>query len=330
MKAAVLKSPRCVVIEDRPDPTAPPPGFVRVRIKSVGICGSDLHYYEHGRIGDFVVREPLVLGHETSGVIDAIGTGVTDLRPGDIVALEPGIPCGACAYCRTGAYNLCPDVQFFATPPVDGTLQEYIVHPAAYTYRVEELTPDEAFLAEPLSVGVFSVRRTHIAIGMRVLVVGAGSVGLLTALAAEAQGADVILLDVNQERVNIAREMGFRAETRFGKASEEVDVVFECSGSRDGIRTAERAVRRGGTIALIGMGSEDAMMLRGLHLNVQGIQVMGIFRYANTYPSALALIQRYRERLKSFQQVIIELEEIPRFLQTYQAGTPLKTIVHVS
>jgi L-iditol 2-dehydrogenase len=221
-------------------------------------------------------------------------------------------------------------VQFFATPPVDGTLQEYIVHPAAYTYRVEELTPDEAFLAEPLSVGVFSVRRTHIAIGMRVLVVGAGSVGLLTALAAEAQGADVILLDVNQERVNIAREMGFRAETRFGKASEEVDVVFECSGSRDGIRTAERAVRRGGTIALIGMGSEDAMMLRGLHLNVQGIQVMGIFRYANTYPSALALIQRYRERLKSFQQVIIELEEIPRFLQTYQAGTPLKTIVHVS
>ena len=127
LKALILNSPLDLAVRDIPDPGAPGPGDVRVSVRSVGICGSDVHYYEHGRIGDFVLREPMVLGHEAAGVVDAVGEGVESLSPGDAVAMEPGVPCGACRECRIGRYNLCKDVRFWATPPHDGVLAEYVI-----------------------------------------------------------------------------------------------------------------------------------------------------------------------------------------------------------
>ena len=153
MKALVLNSPLDLAVRDVPDPGVPGPGEVRVSVRSVGICGSDVHYYEHGRIGDFVLREPMVLGHEAAGVVDAVGEGVESLSPGDVVAMEPGVPCGACRECRIGRYNLCKDVRFWATPPHDGVLAEYVIHPAALTFRLPgHMTTEEGALMEPLAV----------------------------------------------------------------------------------------------------------------------------------------------------------------------------------
>jgi L-iditol 2-dehydrogenase len=204
LKAAVLRGVRDLVIEDIPAPAAPEPGWVQVAVRAVGICGSDVHYYQEGVIGSFVLRQPMILGHEVGGVITAVGEGV-DLPVGAVVALEPGIPCEDCPQCRQGRYNLCPDVRFFATPPVDGVMTERVNHPAPFTYLADGLTPEEASLAEPLSVGIAAVRKAQLHLGERVLILGAGPVELLTALAADAEGATVTLCDVQEDRLNVAK-----------------------------------------------------------------------------------------------------------------------------
>ena len=328
MLAAVLKAPHCLEIEDRDEPEDIPAGFVRVAMKSVGICGSDVHYYQEGRIADFIVRQPMVLGHESAGIIDGVGPDVS-LKVGQVVALEPGIPCGHCQYCRTGVYNLCPYVRFFATPPVDGALQQFLLHPAAFAFSADDLSPDEACLAEPLSVGVYAVRQAEIGLGHEVLVIGAGPVGLATAFAAESQGALVGLIDINPERLRVAHQAGFEAAFSSHEAK-QFDVVFECTGTQAGIRGAQSRVRTGGTIALIGMGQSATMPLDSLDIIVRGIRVVGVFRYANTYPSALALIRRYHERLKIFQANRISLGELPHFMATEQYGHHIKTIVSLN
>ncbi len=326
MLAAVLKEPRRLEIEHREDPKDIPAGFVRVAVKSVGICGSDVHYYQEGRIGNFVVTQPMVLGHESAGVIDGVGQGVP-LKVGQIVALEPGIPCGQCLYCRTGDYNLCPDVKFFATPPINGALQQYVVHPASFTFPADGLIPSEACLAEPLSVGVYAVRRTNLSLGNEILIVGAGPIGLATALAAESQGAHVMLTDINPERLAMARQIGFEANPS-QYYQQQFDAVFECTGSQAGLSDAQRLVRSGGVIALIGMG-QSAAHLDTLDMIARGIRTIGIFRYANTYPSAIALIRRHRQRLRVFQTNHISLSDLPQFLAQGQFIHHIKTIVNV-
>jgi L-iditol 2-dehydrogenase len=329
MLAAVLKARGRLEIEQRPEPPAPDRGYVRVAIRSVGICGSDVHYYEEGAIGDFVLRAPMVLGHEVAGTVDAVGPDIRDIPVGAVVALEPGIPCGQCSYCRSGAYNLCPEVRFFATPPVDGAMQEYVLHPAAFTYVAEGLTTDEAALAEPLSVGVYAVRETQVAPGKRVGIVGSGPVGMLAALAAETAGGRVTLVDVREERVAAARLMGAEAYVGAPPSLECCDVVLECSGSAGGLQLAQRWARRGGVIALIGLGSADAMLLNGLDVSLRGLSVRGIFRYANTFPAAIEIIRRNRERLTEFLASPIPLAELPACLEKKTYLQHLKIIVHV-
>ena len=185
-RVSVLDTELRLRVEERPVP-APEPGEVLIRVRSVGICGSDIHYFEHGRIADFVVESPLVLGHEASGEIVALGQGVTDLSIGDRVALEPGVPCGSCTQCRAGRYNLCPDVHFFATPPVDGAFAEYVTLPRAFAHRVpDNVSFDAAALLEPLSVGVWACQKGDVRLGTRVLITGAGPVGVMAALVARA------------------------------------------------------------------------------------------------------------------------------------------------
>ncbi|MBX5449715.1 alcohol dehydrogenase catalytic domain-containing protein [Thermogemmatispora sp.] len=329
MLAAVLKGRGMLEIEERPEPPSPPPGYVRVAVRSVGICGSDVHYYQEGAIGHFVVQAPMVLGHEVAGTVDAVGSGVHGFPVGAVVALEPGIPCGKCHYCRTGAYNLCPEVRFFATPPVDGAMQEYVLHPAEFTYLAPGLTTDEAALAEPLSVGVYAVREARIGIGTRVGIVGAGPVGILAALAAESAGGQVTLVDVREDRVAAARQIGLEAYVQSPPALDDCDAVLECSGSAGGLRLAQQWVKRGGVLALIGLGEAASMLLDGLDLSLRGITVRGIFRYANVMPAAIAILQRNRERLPIFLGTTIGLRRLPAFLQQKEYLKPLKTIVRV-
>jgi len=189
MRAAVLEGVGKVTLQERPVPL-PGPGEVLVEVAAVGTCGSDVHYYEHGRIGDFVVESPLVLGHEPSGVVVAAGPGADRHRPGQRVSIEPGVPDFTCEYCRAGRYNLCPRMRFFGTPPIDGAFCEYVVVHEEFAYPVpDSLSDDAAALVEPLSVGVWACRKARVGPGSRVLVVGAGPIGLVCLQAAKAFGA---------------------------------------------------------------------------------------------------------------------------------------------
>jgi L-iditol 2-dehydrogenase len=192
------------------------------------------------------------------------------------------------------------------------------------------LNADEACLAEPLSVGVYAVRRAQVILGDQVLVIGAGPVGLATAFAAEAQGAAVTLSDISEPRIVAATQAGFSAGTFTGDAALSYDAVFECTGTHDGIKNAQQAVRPGGRLALIGMGQANSMQLNGLDLSIHGITVIGIFRYANSYPSALSLIRRYRERLGIFQGTYVTLGDLPQFLADRSYQNHLKSIVHLT
>ena len=213
MKALVLNSPLDLAVRDVPDPGAPGPGEVRVRVAEVGICGSDVHYYEHGRIGDFVLRAPMILGHEASGVVEEVGADVESLEAGDSVAMEPGVPCSSCRECMTGRYNLCKDVRFWATPPYDGVLAEHVVHPAGLTFRLPgQMTAEEGALMEPLAVGVHACERGGVRPGSVVAINGAGTIGCVTLMAALAYGASqVIVADVVPDRLERARNLGAAA-----------------------------------------------------------------------------------------------------------------------
>lgn len=289
-RSAVLHSPGHLTIEDRPTPT-PAPGEVLVRVAAVGICGSDVHYYEHGRIGPYVVDAPMVIGHEASGVVVGVGDGVSRDRIGEPVALEPGVPCRNCATCLSGHYNLCPDVQFFATPPVDGAICEYVTLAAAFAHRVPAgLDHDRAAMAEPVSVGIWACRRAAVQTGDRVLVTGAGPIGLLTAQVARAFGArSVTVTDMNPYRVSTASQLELDAQLASEPLELEYDVLLECSGAPAALNAGMKALARSGRVVLIGMGADDVSINVPL---VQGreLTITGTFRYANTYPLALDLL----------------------------------------
>ena len=188
----------------------PAPDQVLLQMDSVGICGSDVHYWTHGAIGDFIVRAPMVLGHEAAGVVTEVGSAVTHLKAGDRVAIEPGVPCRMCKLCKTGVYNLCPDMQFCATPPVHGNLCRYYVHAADFCYKLpDNLSLEEGALMEPLAVGVHACRRAGVCIGKRVLICGAGPIGLVNLLTAKAMGAsEVVITDIADNRLEVAKSMG--------------------------------------------------------------------------------------------------------------------------
>ncbi len=294
MRAAVLRGARDVVVEERPTPR-PGPGEVLVDVASVGVCGSDVHYFEHGRIGRFVVDQPLVLGHEAAGVVSAVGTGVTTVRVGQRVSVEPGVPDRSCPQCLAGRYNLCPDMRFFATPPIDGAFAEQVVVHHAFAHPVpDSIGDDAAALLEPLSVGIWACRRGSVGPASRVLVTGAGPIGLMAVQAALAFGAtSVVVSDVNPVRLALARSLGATrtvdARSESVLATEPADVLLECSGHPPAISEGIRALDRAGRAVLVGMGGDEV----GLPLSVvqeRELEVTGTFRYANTWPTAIALV----------------------------------------
>ncbi|XP_030463413.2 sorbitol dehydrogenase isoform X1 [Syzygium oleosum] len=289
--------------------TLPPlgPHDVRVRMKAVGICGSDVHYLKTLRCAHFVVKEPMVIGHECAGIIEEVGSEVKTLVPGDRVALEPGISCWRCDHCKEGRYNLCPDMKFFATPPVHGSLANQVVHPADLCFKLpDNVSLEEGAMCEPLSVGVHACRRANVGPETNVLVMGAGPIGLVTMLAARAFGAPrIVIVDVDDHRLSVAKDLGadniVKVSTDMKDIPEEValiqkamateiDVIFDCAGFNKTMSTALNATRSGGKVCLVGMGHNE-MTVPLTPAAAREVDVIGIFRYKNTWPLCLEFLR---------------------------------------
>lgn len=288
-RSAVLHAVNDLRIEERPIPAAGT-GQVLVRVAAVGVCGSDVHYFEHGRIGSHLMRSPMILGHESAGHVVEVGEGVDPARIGQLVALEPGVPDRTCSECLAGRYNLCPNVVFLATPPVDGSMSQFVAFDASFAHVAPEgITAEQAAMAEPVSVAVWANRRGQVGPGDRVLVTGAGPIGNFVAQVARSFGASsVTISDLNPYRLAVARSMGFDARLP-GEIEGEFDVAIECSGAAPVVLSSMRSLARAGRMVLVGMGADTAPIDVPV-LQARELTVLGVFRYANCYPIALGLI----------------------------------------
>ena len=302
MEALILEEIQKLTLGDiRLDETLGPRD-VRIAIKTVGICGSDIHYYQHGRIGPFVVNAPMVLGHEASGVVTEVGEAVTHLKPDDRVCMEPGIPDPNSQAARLGMYNLDPAVRFWATPPIHGILRPSVVHPADYTFKIpDNVSFAEAAMVEPLAVGMQAAKKARIEAGDVAVVMGAGPIGMVTALAALAGGCSrVVLTDTQQPKLDLGAKLGPITPVNVaGESVAEVvnqltggwgaDIVFECSGSERAIGSVFEPLRPGGCAVLVGMpGGPVAYDVVGAQ--IKEARVEHVFRYAHVFPRALALM----------------------------------------
>ena len=324
MKVAVMNGIGKMGFETRPVPV-PGPKEALVRLEYVGICGSDLHYYESGRIGDYVVKPPFVLGHEPGGTIIAVGSEVTDLKPGDRVALEPGKTCGECEFCKTGRYNLCPDVIFFATPPVDGVFAEYVAHPASLCFKLPDTVSTlEGALIEPLAVGFHAAVQGGAQAGQTAVVMGAGCIGLVSLMALRAMGVSkVYVVDILENRLKKAKELGATAVIR-GDLSDPVeevlkltdqkgvDLVIETAGTEITTRQSIALTKKGATIVLVGYSASGEMTLPiSLALDKE-LTFKTVFRYRHIYPMAIEAVADGRVNLKGIVTNIYPFDEIQR------------------
>ncbi len=333
-QAAVLYAPHDVRIEERPVPK-PGPKEVLIEIKAVGVCGSDVHYYEHGRIGSYVVRQPLILGHEASGIIVDVGEGVNKGRVGERVAIEPGIPDGVCEQCRSGRYNLCPNVRFFGTPPIDGAFTNYVTIPESFAYKLpDQMSDEEGALIEPLSVGLWACRKAMLRGADHVLITGAGPVGVLALKVALALGAtQITMTDVSPQRLEMGRKLGATrtvnvAETPLTNVGVEADVLIECSGNQKALMDGIRSLRPAGKAVAVGMSPGEEVSVPMSFLQNREITLTGTFRYANTYADAIALVATGRIDLKPIITGHYTLEETEQALQaTKNDPANIKSIV---
>ena len=295
-QAAVLYAPHDIRLEERPLPK-PGPREVLVEIKAVGVCGSDVHYYEHGRIGTYIVRQPLILGHESSGVIVDVGENVNKERIGQRVAIEPGVPDGTCHQCRTGHYNLCPNVRFFGTPPIDGAFTNYVTILSDFAYVLpDQMSDEEGALIEPLSVGLWACRKANLRGGDHVLITGAGPVGMLAMKVALALGVtEITITDVSPQRLEVAHKLGATrtvnvAQQSLADGGIEANVLIECSGNPRALKDGILALQPAATAVAVGMGPGEEASIPMSFIQNREIILTGIFRYANTYADAIALV----------------------------------------
>lgn len=332
--------------ETRPIPKLSSDFDVLLAPKFTGICGSDVHYWTHGGIGQFVVNAPMVLGHESSGTILAIGSAVTTLKVGDRVAMEPGVPCWRCTECKRGLYNICPNTRFAATPPIDGTLARYYVLPADLCYKLPaHVSLEEGALMEPLAVAVHVIRQAEVKPGHRVVIFGAGPVGLLCLAVARAFGATTLVtVDINAQRVKFAREYAATAEYTPRKEDspeqsakrlvEEcfeggngADVAIDATGAEACIRIGVHVLRRAGTYVQAGMGKPDvswpmfAMMAKELNVKAS-------FRYKHgDYDLAVELVSSGKLDVKSLITSKFSFKKAEQAFEDTKAGKGIKILI---
>ncbi|WP_423212573.1 NAD(P)-dependent alcohol dehydrogenase [Paracoccus yeei] len=321
MKALVLEEKGKLSLRDFDMPRTLGPRDVRIKTHTVGICGSDVHYYTHGKIGHFVVDAPMVLGHEASGTVVEVGSEVGHLKPGDRVCMEPGIPDPTSRAAKLGIYNVDPAVVFWATPPVHGCLTPEVVHPAAFTYKLpDNVSFAEGAMVEPFAIGMQAALRARIQPGDIAVVTGAGPIGMMVALAALAGGcARVIVADLAQPKLDIIgayqgiRTVNIRDRALADAMAEATDgwgadVVFECSGAAPAILGLPALARPGGAIVLVGM-PVDPVPVDIVGLQAKELRIETVFRYANVYDRAIALIASGKVDLKPLISATIPFED---------------------
>lgn len=322
MKVAVMNGIGKMGYVEREIPQ-PADNEVLVKLEYVGICGSDMHYYETGRIGDYVVKPPFVLGHEPGGVVVEVGKNVKHLKIGDRVALEPGKTCGHCEYCKEGKYNLCPDVVFFATPPVDGVFQEYVAHEAALCFKLpDNVDTMEGALIEPLAVGFHAANQGGAHAGQTAVVFGAGCIGLVSMMALKAEGVSKIyVVDIMQKRLDKALELGAtgvinsmdkNVQDEISRLTEGkgVDLVIETAGMEITTRQAIHIAKKGSTIVLVGYSKTGEMTLPlSLALDKE-LTFKTVFRYRHIYPMAIEAVASGKVNLKGIVSNVFSFDDI--------------------
>lgn len=322
MRVAIMQGIGKMEMGTRPVPV-PKDDEVLVKLEYVGVCGSDLHYYESGAIGDFIVEPPFVLGHEAGGTVVQTGSKVTHLKVGDRVALEPGKTCGHCRFCREGKYNLCPDVVFFATPPVDGVFQEYVAHEADLCFKLpDNVSTMEGALIEPLAVGFHAAITGDAHLGQKAVVMGAGCIGLVSLMALKARGVqEVYVVDIMDKRLEKAKELGATAVIN-GMKQDAVqaimeltggagtDLVIETAGTEITTRQAIRVACKGSTIVLVGYSKTGEMTLPTSMILDKELTLKSIFRYRHIYPIAIEAVASGKVNLKGIVTDIFPLSDI--------------------
>jgi D-xylulose reductase len=321
MRALVLEKKGELKLRDIDLPLAVGPGTVKIKIHTVGVCGSDVHYYTHGKIGPFIVDAPMVLGHEASGTVVEVGEGVTNLQIGDRVCMEPGIPDPNSRASRLGLYNIDPAVTFWATPPIHGVLAPYVVHPANYTFKLpDNVSFAEGAMVEPFAVGMQAATKARIVPGDTAVVIGAGPIGTMVALAALAGGCSrVIIADLAQPKLDIAarypgilpvniREKNLVDEVRRVTEGWGADVVFECSGSPRAWDSLMELPRPGGAIVVVGLPVEP-IAFDVATASTREIRIETVFRYAHQYDRAIALFASGRVDLKPLISATFPFED---------------------
>ena len=333
MTASVLTGTRALSLEEVPVPKYAP-DEVLVEVAAVGVCGSDTHYFRHGRIGDFVVDGPLILGHELSGRIVAAGADVDPTRVGQRVAIEPQKPCRRCRECRAGRYNLCTNMEFYATPPVDGAFARYCVIRTEFAHLVPDSISDEAAaLLEPLSVAITTMRKAGIVPGSSILIAGAGPIGIICAQTARAFGAaEIIVSDLVAERRERALKYGATKvvdprSTDVATAGLDVNAFVDASGAPSAVFAGIQAVRPAGAAVLVGLGS-SRMELPIEHIQNFEITVTGIFRYTDTWPAAIHLVATRQVDLDSLVTGKFDLAHAADALESDTDPNSLKSIVY--
>jgi L-iditol 2-dehydrogenase len=346
MRAARLHSIRDLRLEDLPRPT-PGPGEVLLEVDSVGVCGSDVHYYLEGRIGSQVVTAPIIVGHEFSAWVAELGAEVEGLDVGHLVAVEPAISCGECEPCRHGHPNLCPDVRFCGTPPINGVFAEYTVMPAENCFPLPQgFGPAEGAMLEPLGVAIHAVDLAHLKPGYTVAVLGAGPIGLLIAAVARASGVSAVYmteplayrrefaldyvgdaaLDPYEDGVDVVAEI---MRLTGGRG---VDVAFEAAGASETPQQAAALARPGGKVVVAGIPADDTMTMNASTVRHKGLTIKLVRRMKHTYPRAIRLVQTGMVDVKSLVTHALPLERIAEAFEmvaAYDDGV-LRAVIQIS
>ena len=303
------------------------PNQVLIQVECVGVCGSDVHYFHDGRCGTFLVDKerdiPYMLGHECSGTVVEVGSGVTNLKIGDRVCCEPSITCGTCEFCKSGHYNLCNDVVFWATPPVQGCYMKYVPFQADLCYKLPEgMDAVEGALIEPMATGMYAAELGEVTVGHTVVILGSGCIGLMTMLSCKARCASkIIVCDLEDIRLNKAKELGADYVINSGKEDplakiKELtdgrgqDIVFETAGSKFTIAQTPHIARRGGLIILVGMSAEEEITFNFGQVMAKELKIKSLFRYVNMFPKSVATVASGLAPIKKVATHVYSLDDI--------------------
>lgn len=338
MRAIVAHGAKDLRLEPH-DVGMPAAGEVRIRMEAGGICGSDLHYYNHGGFGTVRLKQPMILGHEVSGRIEALGAGIETLSVGQRVSVLPSRPCGTCEYCLEGKQNHCLNMRFYGSampfPHIQGAFRDYLIVNAEQCVIADGLSAGEAAMAEPLSVVLHAARRAGDLMGKRVLVTGCGPIGMLAVIVARAAGAvEVVATDVTPFTLAKAREIGADAVhnvaeeqdplQRYAANKGRFDVLFECSGVAAALASAVQAMRPGGLVMQLGLGGDMTLPVQAM--TAKELELRGCFRFHAEFFSAVEMMRMGRINVKPLITHTFALEDyIPAFTMAADRSQAIKT-----